>query len=197
MLKIKSVVCLVLVLWGTCTFAQDSTTKWAATIGGSFVNLSDVDGFDGEGISFQIPNLSLLRYINNGFTVGTGVTFTGVSKINGSFTNQYDLIMMDFFGKYDFNLSENKWVPQIIAGVGLLVKDKYDRASSLNVGAGITYWVLPKMGLNAQVVRRIVSGENAINFGSHTQVSGSLVFTFGESKGRRNTKRQGSGFTTN
>jgi len=192
----KSIVC-VLLFFCLHTYAQDSTVKWAASVGASFVNFTDTPGFSGEGVNFQIPNLSLLRYIDKGFTVGAGITFTGISEIDHLYSNQYDVIMMDFFGKYDFNLSEEKWVPTVITGVSLLVKDRNDRAISVNLGAGLTYWVLPKMGLNAQVVHRFVPENYEQNFGSHTQISGSLIITFGESTGKRNRKRMGSGFTTN
>jgi hypothetical protein len=177
--------------------AQDRTVKWAAGIGMSLVDVSGKTGFEGEGVNFQIPNLSLLRHINNGFSAGMGVTFTGIPKIKNSFTNQYDFIMIDFFGKYDFNLTEERWVPNLIGGVGLLVKNKYDRASSLNAGVGITYWLFPRIGLNTQAVHRFVPEKSQENFASHTQFSGSLIFTFGESKARRNNRRNGYGFTTN
>ncbi len=181
----------------TTVKAQDSSIKWAATMGGSFINFSETPGFDGEGVNFQIPNLSLLYYIDNGFTVGAGITFTGIPKINNFYTNQYDVTIMDFFGKYDFGLSEEKWVPQIITGVGLLVKDKYSRAISFNAGVGLTYWLFPRVGLNGQIVHRFVSEKYEQNFAGHTQVSGSLVVTFGESTGKRNKRRTGYGFTTN
>lgn len=197
MMKIKSVVILVVLFLGLNTFAQDSTVKWAIGFGGSFVDFSETPGFDGEGINFQIPNLTILRYIDKGFTVGAGITFTGVSEIKNSYSNEYGVIMMDFFGKYDFGFSEEKWVPQIIGGFGLLVKDRYNRAISVNGGVGLTYWILPSIGLNSQIVHRFVSEKYESNFGSHTQFSGSLIFTFGESKGKRNKRRTGYGFTTN
>ena len=186
MIRVKNIVIIVLMFWGMKNFAQDSTAKWAVSVGGSFVDFSNTEGFPGEGVNFQIPNLSLLRYIDKGFTVGVGITFTGVSKINNFYTNEYDVIMMDFFGKYDFGFTENKWIPQVIGGIGLLVKDKYDRSFSVNGGVGLTYWVLPKIGLNTQIVHRFVVEQAVENFGSHTQFSGSLIFTFGESKAKRN-----------
>lgn len=197
MIRIKSLVILVVLFFGLNSFGQDKTSKWAAGVGVSFVDVSGKTGFDGEGINFQIPNLSMLRYLDKGFTVGAGITFTGISEIKNSFSNQYDLTMIDFFGKYDFNFSEEKWVPTLIGGVGLLVKDDNDRAISVNGGVGVTYWILPKIGLNTQIVHRFVSGKSEENFASHTQFSGSLIFTFGESKGRRNRRRNGHGFTTN
>jgi hypothetical protein len=51
--------------------------------------------------------------------------------------------------------------------------------------------------LNGQVVHRFVPVEDDENFDSHTQFSVSFLITFGESKGKRNKRRTGSGFTTN
>ncbi|MEI6866265.1 hypothetical protein [Flavicella sp.] len=196
MIKIKNVVVLVLLFFGLNIFAQDSTVKWAIGIGGSFIDFSETSGFTEEAVNVQIPYLTMLRYIDYGFTVGAGITITGISEINNIYSNKYDVIMMDFFGKYDFGFYENKWVPQIIGGLGLLIKERNDRSISVNGGVGLTYWILPRMGLNSQIVHRFVSEKHESNFGSHTQFSGSLIFTFGESKGKRNKRRTGYGFTT-
>lgn len=193
----KNIVLILLLFLSIHSFAQDSTVKWAVSFGGSFIDCTNTDGFVDEGFNVQIPNVSVMRYLDKGFTIGAGMTITGVSSINGLFINKYDVTIMDFFAKYDFGLSEEKWVPQLIGGVGLLVKDKNDRSISVNAGVGLTYWVLPKVGLNGQVVHRFVSESTYENFGSHTQVSGSLIVTFGESKGKRNKRRTGHGFTTN
>lgn len=193
----KNIVLILLLFLSIHSFAQDSSVKWAVSFGGSFINFSETSGFEGEGINFQIPNVSVMRYLDKGFTIGAGMTITGISSIDGFYTNQYDVTIMDFFAKYDFGLSEEKWVPKLIGGVGLLVKDGNDRSISFNGGVGLTYWVLPKIGLNGQIVHRFVSETTNENFGSHTQVSGSLIVTFGESSGKRNKRRTGHGFTTN
>ena len=193
----KNIVLILLLFISIQTFSQDSTVKWAVSFGGSFIDFSDTAGFDGEGVNFQIPNVSVMRYLDKGFTIGAGMTVTAISSIDGFYTNKYDVTIMDFFAKYDFGLSEEKWVPNLIGGVGLLVKDGNDRSISFNGGVGLTYWVLPKIGLNGQVLHRFVSETTNENFGSHTQVSGSLIITFGESSGKRNKRRTGHGFTTN
>lgn len=196
-MRINKLVFLILLFLGLNTFAQDGTAKWAIGIGGSLVDFTNSPGFEEEGVSFQIPNLTLLRYIDKGFSIGTGITFSGISKVDNFYENQYDVTMMDFFGRYDFNMSENKLVPTIIGGLGLLVKNDYQRAVSVNGGVGLTYWIFPRMGLNAQIVHRFVSEKYEQAFASHTQFSGSIVFTFAESKGKRNKRRLGLGFTTN
>ena len=70
MIRIKNVAVLVLLILGLNSFAQDSTVKWAVGVGGSFVDFSDTPGFAAKkkGINFQIPNLTLLRYIDKGIT---------------------------------------------------------------------------------------------------------------------------------
>lgn len=197
MKSIKGILVLVFLLSVMKSNAQDNTVKWAFGLGASFIDFSDAQGFEGEGIAVQIPNLSLLRYLGKGFTVGAGMSLSGISKTKYLYSNNYHVTMMDFYAKYDFGLSEEKWVPNLIGGFGLLVKERYNRSISLNTGVGLTYWVLPKLGLNGKIVHRFVSGESNESIGSHTQFSGSLIVTFGESQGKRNIRRTGSGFTHN
>lgn len=197
MIGLKKYVAIALLVWSVSSFAQDRSMRWAAGVGGSFIKFSDPVAFLGEGVNFQIPNLSLTRYFGKGFSIVGAMTITGIDSIDGFYTNNYDLTLMDFYGKYDFGLTEEKWVPYIIGGFGMLVKDKYDRALSLNGGIGLTYWLFPRIGLNSQIVYRAVPSHYENAFPSHTQISGSLVFTFGESKARRNNRRNGHGFTTN
>ena len=192
----KKYLAIALLIWSVSSFAQDKTVKWAVGIGGSYIRFSDPVAFPGEGVNFQIPNIALTRYFGKGFSAGICMSITGIKEIDGFYSNDYDLTLMDFYGKYDFTLSEEKWVPYVVGGIGLLVKDKYDRASSINAGLGLTYWVLPSIGLNAQFLHRAVLSSYEDIFPSHNQVSGSLIFTFGESTGKRNKRRTGHGFTT-
>lgn len=192
----KKYLAIALLIWSVSSFAQDKTVKWAGSIGGSFIRFSDPVAFPGEGVNFQIPNIAFIRYFGKGFSLGAGLSVTGISQIEGFYTNSYDFSFMDIYGRYDFNLSEEKWVPYILSGVGLLVKDKNERAMSFNAGFGLTYWLFPSIGLNGQIVHRALSQKYESYFSSHTQVSGSLIFTFGESTGKRNKRRTGHGFTT-
>jgi hypothetical protein len=197
MISLKKYLIVVLLVISASSFAQDKTVRWAASVGGSFFLTDDRVAFPKDGFNVQVPNLSLTRYIGNGFSAGVKVSFTGIEKIEGSFTNGHYITFMDLYAKYDFNFSENKFVPYIVGGIGSNVKDKIDRAPSLNIGAGLTYWLFPRIGLNGQITRRIVSSSYAEKFSSITQFSGSLVFTFGDSRGFRNWRSTGSGFTTN
>lgn len=196
MIRVKKYLAIVLLIWSVNLLAQDKTVKWAGSVGLSVIQFSDPVAMPGEGLNFQIPNISLTRYFGKGFSAVGTITFTGVPSIKGSYTNLYDFMFLDFYGKYDFKLSEEKWVPYLLGGVGVLVKDQNRRAISFNPGLGLTYWVLPSMGLNLQVAHRVLSSEYEDVLPSHTQISGSLIFTFGESTGKRNKRRTGFGFTT-
>lgn len=196
MINFKRCITVVLLLLSLNSFSQDETVKWAASVGASFIKFSSPVIFPGEGWSFQIPNLALTRYIGKGFSAGAGISFTSVSKIDDFYTNEYDFLMIDFLGKYDFNLSEEKFIPYLIGGLGSLTLNKNGTGVSLNAGAGLTYWVLPRMALNTQFLYRDVSTQYNDSFSTHNQVSGSLIFTFGESTGKRNKQRTGHGFTT-
>tara|TARA_B100000809_G_scaffold138551_1_gene136144 strand:- start:362 stop:955 length:594 start_codon:yes stop_codon:yes gene_type:complete len=196
MISLKKYVAIVLLVSSVSTFAQDKTKIWAAGIGGSFFITDDRVAFPKDGFNVQIPNLSLTRYMGKGFSASVKVSFTGISGIDGFFTNDHYITFMDLHGKYDFHFTENKLVPYVVGGIGLNVKDKIDRATSLNVGAGLTYWLFPSIGLNGEIVYRAVSSSDPTAFSSIPQFSASLLFTFGESTGRRNRRRTGHGFTT-
>lgn len=174
--------------------AQSESSKWAANVGGSFIDFSGKPPFQGEGVNFQIPNLSLTRYIDNGFSAGGKLTVTGIDKIDGFYTNNYDLLLIDIYGRYDFKRSEEIWVPYLMSGFGMLIKDKYGRGLSLNAGAGLTFWVFPSVGLNVEIAHRFVSSRYEGSFISHTQFSGGIVIPFGKRTGSRSNKKLGAGF---
>lgn len=181
-------------LMSSTGFGQSESSKWAANIGGSFIDFSGKPPFQGEGVNFQIPNLSLTRYIDQGFSAGGKLTVTGIDKIDGFYTNNYELLLIDIYGRYDFKRSEETWVPYLMSGFGMLVKDKYGRGLSFNVGTGLTYWITPSIGLNAEIVYRFVGSKYEGNFISHAQFSGGIVIPFGTRTGSRSSKRLGAGF---
>lgn len=196
MIFVKKCLAIALLICSISISAQDKTVKWAGSIGGSFIRFSDPVAFPVEGVNFQIPNIAMTRYFGKGFSGVIGMSTTAIKSIDGFYTNDYDFTFLDFGAKYDFGFSEEKWTPYILTGIGLLVKDKNERASSLNLGAGLTYWLFPKVGLNGQLVYRSIPSKFEEDFSSFLQVSGSLIFTFGESTGKRNKRRTGHGFTT-
>ncbi len=194
MIRIKTIVVLLFMFCGFKSFSQDSSVKWAAEIGGSFIDFTNVAGFPGEDLNFRITNLGLVRYINKGISLGVYGSYSG----NNNFKeNESDIIMMDFFAMYDFGFTDEKWVPQILLGGGRLVKNSSDRSNSVNVGIGLVNWFSPRVGLNSQIIYRSVAEKPEEVFGSHTQFSMNLIITFGESKVKRNKRRTGSGLTKN
>ncbi len=185
---------LVLSLATNSSFAQSESSNWALNVGGSFINFSGKPPFQGEGVNFQIPNVSITRYIDKGFSAGGKLTATGIDQIDGFYTNTYDLLLIDIYGRYDFKRSEETWVPYLMSGFGMLVKDKYGRGLSFNAGVGLTYWLFPSVGLNAEIAHRFVPSKYEGSFISHTQFSGGIVILFGARTGSRSNKRLGAGF---
>lgn len=171
-------------------FAQDKTSKW--TFGLNIGVIPSVKTYPTEETvsNIQIPNININRYIYKGITLGAGLTFTGIRL-----EQELDLLMMDFYAKYDFNQSENKIVPFVVAGPSLLFDVPAARSYALHLGGGIHYWLWPSVALSAQLQHRYIVASNTLD--SHNQIFVGALFSFNESKGKRNKRRKGYGFTTN
>ncbi len=164
---------------------QEANMKWTVGVGGSFIDFNQTAPFENESINIQVPNLSISRYLGNGFLLGVHLTNTGVS--HESFSNEYDLLTVDLNLRYDFNTSENIIVPYVTVGMGSFVKNNLEKTNkesttSMNFGAGCTFWVFPKLGLQVQGIYRMGTDETIIT--EHTQFSLGLVFGFGTSSAK-------------
>jgi len=191
----KIFVSVVVCLFSVGVSAQSESSKWAIGFGGSFIRFSEKSAvFQKEGINFQIPNVNLTRYVYKGVSIGGGLSVTGLSKVKGVFNNKYDILSFDGYARYDFNRSNELLVPYILGGGSFLIKDWIGKSISANLGVGLTYWILPQIGINAQVVYKYVPVAFKAIFTPHTQFSGGLVFAFGQRSGRKGGRRLGSGF---
>jgi hypothetical protein len=74
----------------------------------------------------------------------------------------------------------------------MLIKDLVDKALSLNIGGGATYWITPKFGLNAQAGYRYLPSLYEKSFDSHLHFAGAFVFAIGDKSTSKT--RGGSGF---
>jgi hypothetical protein len=186
---------LVVVLFVACfsLSAQNKYDKWAIGVGGSFsVFPKNSTALVGEGFSFHIPGASLTRYIKDGFSVGGDFYASGINEIKGVYENKHKVMSFGLFGRYDFKQSNKEFVPYVTAGASMLVKDLVGKAISLNFGGGATYWIFPRVGLNAQIGYRFVPSVYKNTFDSHPHVAGAIVFAIGEKSTLRT--RGGSGF---
>ncbi len=191
----KTFVVIIVFVCGLGASAQSESSKWAVQFGGSFIKFSENNtAFKDEDYNFQIPNVSLTRYLTKGFSIGGGLTATGVSKIDGFFENDFNILSFDGYVRYDFNRSNEILVPYVMGGASLLVKEWTDKSISGNLGVGITYWVFPQVGINTQVLYKYVPVKFKAIFPPHTQFSGGLVFVFGQRSGRKGYRKLGSGF---
>lgn len=190
----KVVFCLFFVLVSYNSLAQNSENKWALGIGGGAIDFAPQEHlFPDEDYSLQIPSVNLTRYLNNGFSVGGGLTLTALQKVDGLFANTYNLLFVDMFARYDFNTAKNRLVPYAQLGGGGLVKEWTERALSINLGVGATYWLTHRFGLNVEVAYRNVPALYDNIFDSHTQFSGRLIISLDQHTHKR-FGNGGSGF---
>ncbi|WP_139957355.1 hypothetical protein [Flavicella sediminum] len=172
--------------------AQKKNDKWVLGLGGSFIKFSETStAFPGESFNFQIPNIFITRYIQDGFSVEGGVTLPVLKGVTNLYSNKFEIMSIDAYGSYDFKRSEEIFVPRVMLGASLLIKDLVSKAIFLDVGVGATYWLTSRVGLNSKIVyKQLVAGGSA-TFDSHMQFSGALVFSLSDYRKRT---RRGAGF---
>ncbi|MFC2109024.1 hypothetical protein ACFLRU_02830 [Bacteroidota bacterium] len=175
--------------------AQNKTDKWVIGLGGSFIRFSDASvAFPGEEFNFQIPNIFISRYIKNGISVEGGLTLTAIKGIKNVYRNEFELMSVDLYASYDFKMSDKVFVPRVMVGSSLLVRDLITKGFTFDVGMGATYWVTSKIGLNTKIVYKQIFVGNITEFDSHAQVSGAILFSLGDYRTRNRRRGRGAGF---
>lgn len=173
--------------------AQNKYDKWALGVGASVSafpqNGNKIFGMD---YIYQMPGVSLTRYIKNGFSFGGELYASGGKEIKGLYENKYEVMSFGFFGRYNLKNSKENFDHYVLVGTSILVKDLLSKVASLNVGTGVNYWFTPRIGLNSQLSYRYLPSIDDTSFGSHINFSLGLVVAIGEKNGLK--KRGGSGF---
>jgi hypothetical protein len=130
------------------------TPKQATVVGGEFV--------------YQSPRVNISRYMFSNITFDAGFS----SAIGDTQTyNTFDATM-----RYDFGTSNNNIVPYLLLGGSFINANAF--TPTLNTGAGNTFWVSSKLGLNLQVMYKF-SQDEFESQRSHFYTSAGLVYSFG------------------
>lgn len=166
----------------TSSFSQNKTNKWTVAISGSLVNFGDT-GINsvGDNFLFQVPKISLSRYIVPGLTLDVSTTISTLKKIEGFYSNNFDYFSVDGAIRYDFGAYRENLVPYIGIGMGIIggpqtIPDA-NTTSTTNFLLGGTFWFSSQFGFNGEIVYKY-SPENYESMRSHTQASVGLVYSF-------------------
>ncbi len=175
-------VAILLCICGT-TVAQTKEQKWVLGVSGSFVNFGD-GGLNSplqEQFNFQVPKLTLTRYLFKGLSLEGGITLSILDELDGFYSNAFNYFSLDGMMRYDFNLSDENLVPYI--GIGGSIVGAPDNVANskatptLNFSFGGTYWISHQWGLNVQGTYKY-SQDEFESMRSHTQLSAGLVYSF-------------------
>ena len=161
---------------GAQLVGQNKENKWVAGASIGVVKFTSKDSkFIGEQFIFQMPKLNVSRYFYNGFTVDAAISFNTINEIPGFYKNSVSYLSLDGGIKYDFGASNNNLVHYVVLG-GSLLKTTYKMTPTLNVGAGGTFWLNSRYGLNTQLLYKY-SLETFGSMRSHTYFSFGLVYS--------------------
>jgi hypothetical protein len=166
---------LVLFFVGAQVVGQNKENKWVVGVSIGVVKFASEDSkFIGEQFIFQMPKLNVSRYFYNGLTVDAAISFNTIDEIGSLYKNNIPYLSFDGAVKYDFGASNDNLVPYVLLG-GSLLKTTYKLTSTVNVGAGATFWLNSRYGLNTELVYKS-SPETYESMRSHTYFSVGLVY---------------------
>lgn len=163
--------------------AQTKAQKWVAGVSGSFVNFGDSGTSSrlAESFNVQVPQLSITRYLWRGFSLEGGVTLSFIDELGGFYRNSFNYMSFDYGFRYDFNLSEQNFVPYLYLGGSIINGPSTIPGSkatpTFNIGLGGTYWVTHHWGLNVRGTYKY-SQPDYESMRSHSQVSAGIVYSF-------------------
>ena len=156
--------------------AQNKENRWVigASVGMVKFNSNDAKVV-GEQFLFQVPRLNVSRYFFNGLTVDAGFSLNTINKISGLFSNSIDYFSVDVGAKYDFNTSNENLVPYAIGGLSF-INSNSEMSPTLNFGAGGTFWLNSRYGVNLQLVHKSTF-KSTVNMRSHMYFSVGVVYS--------------------
>ena len=159
--------------------AQSKKCKWVVGVSGSYV------GFEnnslGEHYNSQFPKINLTRYLFSGLSFGASITISGLGDVESLFSNHFSYNSFDGYLRYDFNLSDNNFVPYLVLGRSLIgapeTIENSEKTLTSNLAFGSTFWVTNHWGLNGQIMYKI-SPEKYNSMVNHQQLTVGLVYSF-------------------
>lgn len=135
------------ILFCTNIKAQEINERWSFGLNSSSVLYSaeDADVVGGRYIAI-IPGISVSKYLGEKMTIS--VTFSKAFRdVQKYFSSDINL-------SYDLFKPEGILRPYLLAGIGAV--NLLDTSFTLNVGAGGTLWLFNRLGLNGQLVYKML-----------------------------------------
>ena len=161
--------------------SQSHNSEWRVGLSGSVVKLNNSNVLDsnleGELHNFQFPKLNVLKTISSEFSLETAITAGSFEAIG--ITNKFDYLSLDMNLIYNFNLSENKFVPHVGIGASFIgaIKTLENSKSMLGINAlaGATFWLSPRWGMKSQFGYKFAPGNKEV-LNNHLQLTGGVVY---------------------
>ncbi len=162
--------------------AQNKTNKWTVALSGSLVNFGDTGvNSVGDNFLFQVPKISVSRYLIPSLTFDLSTTISTVKRLEGFYSNNFNYFSVDAAIRYDFGTYDRNLVPYIGLGMGWIGAPETISGSkatpTTNFVFGGTFWFAPKFGFNAEVIYKSSSDEYE-SMRSHTQASFGIIYSF-------------------
>lgn len=148
--------------------AQNFEEKWTVGLHLGSVMYADANSkIIGGAFIDQLPRLTISRYMFSNITFQAGFSTKILDNLNYT--------TFDGAARYDFGLSYENVVPYILIG-GSFVSAKA-LTTTINIGAGNTFWVLPNYGLNLQIMYKY-SESRFTSQRSHIYPTVGIVYSF-------------------
>ncbi|CAI8299638.1 MAG: Uncharacterised protein [Flavobacterium sp. SCGC AAA160-P02] len=161
--------------------AQSEESKWVVGLSSSLLRFdkNERDRIQ-DGHNFQFPKINVVRYLTDGVSFDASITL-GVVGIDPIVHNPFDYFSLDGTLRYDFNLSDDNFVPYVGLGGGLInapsTIQNSKTSGTLNLTFGSTLWISNHLGVNAQSTYKnpLQQGQGIVN---HIQISVGVVYSF-------------------
>lgn len=161
--------------------AQSEESKWVVGLSSSLVRFdkNERDRIQ-DGHNFQFPKINVVRYLTSGVSFDASITL-GVVGIDPIVHNPFDYFSFDGTLRYDFDLSDDNFVPYVGLGGSIInapsTIQNSTTSGNLNLTFGSTLWVSNNWGLNAQGTCKtpLNQGQGIVN---HIQISVGVVYSF-------------------
>ncbi len=151
--------------------SQNTENKWVAGISlasAKYVTEHQAKIVGGEW-AYQSPRFNVSRYLTKGLTIDAGfATAIGDKQKYTTFDGAI---------RYDFGTSMNNVVPYLLLGRSFISAKLL--TPTVNLGAGNTFWISSKYGVNLQFMYKYSQDKFSSQF-SHYYTSVGLVYSFGE-----------------
>jgi hypothetical protein len=160
---------------------QSQSNEWRVGLCGSVVKLNKSNVLDAnlnDLHNFQFPKLNVSRSISSEFSLEAAMTIGTFEAIR--IKNEFDYLSLDMNLIYNFNLSENKFVPYFGIGASFIgavkVLENSKPMLGINVMTGGTFWLSSNWGLNSQIGYKFAPGNIEV-LNNHLQFTVGVVYS--------------------